>query len=91
MPKRRPFWLLLLAAATTALAFNIVRHYLNLHAAPITNKWENFRPLNLPLPEPADMSAACAPRNIYIDAGANLANSMDWQVLLCTNLEPCPL
>jgi hypothetical protein len=62
---------------------NLVR--LNLATSSTrTYKWSGFRSLNLQRPVAAGNDPPCPPRNIYIDAGANLANSMDWHV-------PCPL
>ena len=76
--KRHHVLPLLLAAALAAFALNIIRLHLTPRAARNPLKWENFRPLNLQRPVAADADASCPPRNIYIDAGANLANSMDW-------------
>ena len=79
--KRRHVLPLLLAAALAAFALNIIRStYLTPRAARNPLKWENFRPLKIQRPVAADADASCPPRNIYIHAGANLANSMDWSV-----------
>ncbi len=75
---RRHVLLLLLAAALAAFALNLIRLHLTPRAARNQFNWENFRPLNLQRPVAANADASCPPRNIYIDAGANLANSMDW-------------
>ena len=76
--KRRHALPLLLAVASAAFALNLIRLHLSPRAARNPFKWENFRPLNLQVPVAADADKSCPPRNIYIDAGANLANSMDW-------------
>jgi hypothetical protein len=76
--KRRHVLPLLLAAALAAFALNLIPLHLTPRSAGNTFKWENFRPRNLQRPVAANADASCPPRNIYIDAGANLANSMDW-------------
>jgi hypothetical protein len=69
---------LLLGVASAAFALNLIRLHLAPRNARNTFKWENFRPLNLQPPVFAESDPNCPPRNIYIDAGANLANSMEW-------------
>jgi hypothetical protein len=44
---------------------------------PSFQELATFRPLGLKVPVAAVKDGSCAPRNIYIDDGANLANSMD--------------
>ncbi len=77
---RRHVLLLLPAAAFAAFTLNLIRLHVTPRAARNPFIWENFRPLNLQQPVAANADASCPPRNIYIDAGANLANSMDWYV-----------
>jgi hypothetical protein len=82
--KRNHFFILLVALASVAVG----TQFISLHSAPATSRdlqtldpnfqeLTTFRPLGLKRPVAADKDASCAPRNIYIDAGANLANSMD--------------
>ena len=69
---------MILAAAAAFFLLNFISLHLSPSSTAPKLKWDNFRPLNLERPIAADHDPSCPPRNIYIDAGANLANSMDW-------------